>query len=425
MNKIALILAIHIIIPFYANPVTCNVSAGNSKKTQLAIIGLGEPTTYLKDVCKTVSGDLSFTHQFDVTTQYVKKLGSKKDLTKIYEKGLPIAVFISDEPTQEKLLVRVYDTRTAKMIKGCKIPKHTEVTREWGHAVANAVLPILTTQDGFFSSKIVYCKAKGKKHAVCITDFDGSHEKELFVSDSSLVAPRWNNDKENPVVLYSEYTPVNVRLMTANLKGEKSVAVNFEGLNMLPAFSEDGSEVVLCLSEEGNTHLYKYRYNKRKKRGVYTRLTHNQGNNISPTLLANGDIVFCSDYETGRTHIYYLKQKDGTLTRLSEGSSCYCPSYSRASHKVAYSQMHKGVAQLMLYDFETGQEKQITYDSGHKLESSWSPCGNYLIFSVDHGKNKRLAVKSLLTDKTRYLTSANQSCSYPSWSMNYEQFPHA
>ena len=50
-----------------------------------------------------------------------------------------------------------------------------------------------------------------------------------------------------PVLFYSENTLSNSRLMMSNMFGKRRVVCSFDGLNMQPAFSEDGNEIVFCL----------------------------------------------------------------------------------------------------------------------------------------------------------------------------------
>ena len=406
-----------------AKPLRIQVGSKVAHKTKLALVAIGNSKA-LEQACAVVKDDLEFTHQFDVKIIKQSVVGSKQAVKSLHEKGYTIALFVSEKPEEKFSEIRMYNTRKAKMIKGYKIPYAPTSARSWGHSLADACLPVLTGKEGFFSSKLAFCKEEDGKKQICVTDYNGKKSRQLVHIKSTAVAPRWNNDPENPLILYSEYTPVNVRLMSTNLQGKKQVAVNFDGLNMLPAFSEDGNEVVMCLSQNESTQIYSYGYNKKSDKPTYTRLTNNDGNNISPTIMENGDVIFCSDYQQGRPHIYRLKRKRGSLKKLSSGGSCYNPAYSVAAHKVAYSQMLEGTAQIMVYDFKTKQEKQVTFGHGHKMECSWSPCGNYMAFSYEAGKQKRIAVQSLLTGTRRYLTSVKQRCSYPSWSINYSRFPH-
>jgi len=79
--------------------------------------------------------------------------------------------------------------------------------------------------------------------------------------------------------------------------------------------------------------------------------------------------------------------------------------------------------QLFLYDFATNTHKQLTKDGGNKEECSWSPCGNYLAYSVEKGEMSRIVILNLLTSQVQYLTDESASRSYPIWSPLYQQYP--
>lgn len=425
-KKLFLIITLSNITSVYVKDVSVGtnlhieIAGTHTQKAPIVVVGVGQQTDELLSVCITVAKDLSFTGQFDVAIEYIPDLTSKKQMHDWYKQKKALAICIQDNLDKEGFECRVYKTEQADMVKGLRVGKHGPVARGWAHAIADAILPVLTGNDGYFSGKLVYVNETRK--ALCIADYDGSHEQILAPIRTSVIAPRWNKDLENPMVLFSEYTSKNIRLVACDMRGRKFAASSFEGLNMQPSFSSDGQEVVLCLSHEGSSQLYHYGYSKKDKQYVYTRLTYNDGNNIAPTLLDNGDVIFCSDYENGRPAIYYLHRKKETVERLTEGGAS-SPSYCPTTGQIAYIKMKEGVAQVMTYDLKTRQEKQVTFDKAHKQECSWSYCGNYVVFAVHDGSSKRVAMHNLLTGSLKYITASNVVCSYPHWSFPYKEFP--
>lgn len=148
------------------------------------------------------------------------------------------------------------------------------------------------------------------------------------------------------------------------------------------------------------------------------------GNNISPSISANGKIIyFCSDFKTGRPQIYSYNLERKEFKRITGGGYCASPSYSNKRNALAYAKMINGAMQLFLYDIKTKLHMQLTSNYGNKEECSWSPCGNYLIFSVERSNTSRIAMLNLLTQKLSYLTPIVDRCSYPAWSSYYAEFP--
>ena len=158
--------------------------------------------------------------RFDVDLSSLKKVPKKKSaVRKLFDEGYDCALFITyygGQAGNPLLEWRLYDTAQGQMVQGKKI-----FTPSLGAAalkisarhLATQVLQELTTEPQPFFSKIVYRKKQGTLRSramgssLIVTDFDGKHAQSLVQSPTRiLVSPRWNNDAENPVVVFSEFT---------------------------------------------------------------------------------------------------------------------------------------------------------------------------------------------------------------------------
>lgn len=385
---------------------------------------VGQPSADLRSMVHIVKKDLEFSGQFNVTVALVNELHSKQEIENLFKRGFSLAIFINDSVKDNGIDWRVYDTTQAIMLKGAQYTKRGTVLRGWAHNISDALWSALAGQEGFFSTKIAYCKdmhrpRKKKIKHIYVADYDGSNEQELVANPTVNVAPRWNNDNKSPMLFYSEYTNANVRLVAVKMDKKRKVASNFDGVNMLPAFSQDGKQVAYCASHgDGNCQLYYY------ESGTFRKLTNNNGNNVSPTFSADGSsLFFCSDFQTGKPQIYRYDFMHDNIERLTHGGYCASPSYCPAQNRLAYSKIVDGTMQLFTYDLESKEHQQLTFDSGHKEECSWSPCGNFLLFSYEKGEKSRIAMLNTITNKRQYLTTEKQVCSYPCWSPAYYEFP--
>lgn len=399
------------------------IEAKKNSESSLLIVALGSQDNDFTEVCDAIKRTLEFTGQFDVSVEFHHERFKKQavlDLHDVYD----FVIFLNDNKKDNGYEWRLYDTYKATMQKGFRVSKDGKLARGWGYAVADSLIPVLTNNKAFASCKLLYTqKTKHGETLICVADFDGSYQTIISRSKTSLIAPRWNKDQEDPFVLFSKYTPSNIQLVSCSLYGKQSVAVNFDGLTMQPAFSADGKEILVSLSIDGSSQIYHYGYDKKTEKISYTRLTYNTGNNLSPSFIDKDTIVFCSDYELGRPQIYQLKKSSGLVKRLTHGGSSVSPDYNPENKKIVYSKMIKGYMQVHMYDFLSEKEEQITFDKGHKQECTWSPCGNYLVYVFQEGNGQRLAAHSLLTGKRKFLTSSDKNCNYPSWSVLYRPFP--
>ncbi len=403
-----------------------NLSVANTfhAKMSLLIGVIDDATVKLADFAQVLKNDFSFSGQFQVELQTFKKAPSKKEIKSFFTKGYMLAVFVNSANNDSAIEWRIYDTMQANMVQGKKYKKRGSELRGWAHNCADAMWPLLTGQQSFFSSKIAFCKeAKTKTGAlvrnICVADYDGSNQHVLVDMPTVNIAPRWNGDTNKPLLFYSEYTNTNVRLMTVDMNKKRTVASDFDGINMLPAFSQDGKAVVYCASRgDGSCQLYWY------QKGKLQRLTHNNGNNVSPTFANNDQYVyFCSDYQTGNPQIYRGDMRNGGIKRITKGGYCTSPRYCAQRQQLVYTKMVHGTMQVYIYDCNKKTYSQLTTDVGNKHECAWSPCGNYLMFSIERRGKSRLALLNLLTNSRQYVTGGNDNCTYPAWSPCYSTFP--
>ncbi len=399
-------------------------SKKGEKKKWLGVI-VGKTAHSLHEVGEAVKRALEYTGLVDVDLRYADKRLHKKEVLDLKSLGYACVIFIEENNDYKTLESRAYDTNKGSMQKGFSVKKEGKLPRGWGYALADSIIE-LAGQRPFASCKLAYCQkrdGKSPQYEICVADFDGSHPQVISKSKRQLLGIRWNRDEESPMILFSRYTPINIQLVSRSLSGTETIASNFDGLNMLPTFSIDGKEVVLCLSRDGSSQLYQYGYNHKLKKIGYTRLTYNHGNNIYPTFLDNGDLVFCSDFETGTPYIYYLNRKEDAIERLTSGAASAAPSYNSATNNIMFTKVVEGVMQIFLCDLTTKKERQITFDKGHKQECGFSPCGNFIVYGIQEGPYQRIISYSLLTKTKRTLTAGDVSCSYPVWSSIYRQFP--
>lgn len=403
------------------------VELSREQSTQRAlplVLGLGgDSSSTLKELSKKVVHDLGYSGQCNVSVRTFDVAHKKETLQKLFKEGILLAVFMQE---QGKGLyeVRLYDTARSTMLVGKRFSFSHDNTRFWAHTIADALWPALTGQPSIFSTKIAYCKkVSGKKGAkikhVFMCDYDGSNEERLVETQTVNIAPRWNRDAQRPLVYYSAYTNDNVRLEAVNMRKQRAIVSNSDGITMVPSFSSDGKSVVYCASRgKGSCQLFM------AKDGKVRQITDNTGNNVSPSLSRDGSMIyFCSDYETGLPQICTYKLADGAIERITDGGYCASPACSSRHNKVAYAKIIEGIMQILVYDPAKKTHTQVTFGPGQKEECSWSPCGTYLVYGHEEGTKGSIVSLNLQTKQRKTLTSSRDNCSYPSWSPVYERIP--
>ena len=188
---------------------------------------MGDKKSDIKILVDLVRHDLTWSGQFELSVEDLEKIPTKQELLAIADKGFPLLVFLSRAEDGKGFDWRLYDTTSPAMLKGKRLVKRGLDARVWAHELSDMLWPVLTGQDGFFSTKIAYCKEvkRGKKRPykyLCVADYDGSNE--VVRVPTVVVAPRWG---KSGFLFYSECTNANIRLMYIDSQGSSPCRIKF------------------------------------------------------------------------------------------------------------------------------------------------------------------------------------------------------
>lgn len=391
------------------------------------VIGLTTHKQSVRHIADVLKNDLQWTEQFVVHIRTIEPVLKTTDITQWQETG---AFVVYIDVDGKGYAWRLYDTENARMLAGKRVESDANI-RALGHYIADQLWSELTGAVPFFSSYIVYGKEVAHRGRHCkrhlymrdCTDTTGETERLLVHTPTVNICPRWSSNMQRPLVLYSEFTKTNVRLVSVDMQGNRSIVSNFDGMNMQVAYAPDGKSVVYCLSRapyescvpHTTSQLYYYGQDSAGK-VICKRLT-GAGNNFSPCWGPKNTLFYSSDMgKLGHPNIYQYDLASGKSTPMTHDAYATSPCYSAATDKLAYTKMLNGVMQVFVYDLRTGVHSQLTTDAYNKDDCSWSPCGTLLAYTVEHKNKGRIAVYNTKTRVERFLTSAHEDCAYPAWS---------
>lgn len=359
---------------------------------------------------------LSSSKQFSAIVKSMALPNTKQQMGELVQQGYAVALFFSGDA--HEIFWRLYDVLDVHLLIGKKIGGAL-ADYELAIAISSQVFQALTSQADSFSSLIAACKRlpkKGRTQAsLCLVHpfLDvGAFVPITVVGKGNNFGPRWHTKRS--VIFYSQHMPTNIRLMSVDTQNISRVITNFDGQNMTPAIAPDG-RVVLALSTNNSVQLFNYQFDEEVKKGIFTQLTHEKGDCISPSFLNNDELVFCNIDERNVPRI-------GILTISAQKvrwvvPSALCPMASPDGREFAFCKRTNGFLQVFIYTVSFGKQRQLTHDTkGHKDECSWSPCGNYIVCSVESGSSSRIVVINVSDGQLRFITPANEYWSSPCWS---------
>lgn len=398
-------------------------------KVKCRMLLSGPDSEMLSKIAHIARFDLEFSDQLEVELgAYTGQVGDAL-LKKLFNEGTLLCVqvrHLSKSAEQDKLNLVVKETSAGTVLFEKTVPLQRASLIHTIHALSDEVLPALTGKNGPMLSSLAYCKSISSRHkVVCVADYACKLEKIVAQAKTINTAPRWHS--QAPVLFYSQFTRSNGRLMSCDMRTRQhKVICSFDGLNMQPSFSPDGTKAVLCLSGEQNSEIYFYDQieSKTNKKRTFKPLTHNGGNNSSPCFLPNGNVIFCSDFESRFPQLYLLDGSSHRVSKITNGRGyCAAPSYCRRTNAVVYTRYIDGVFQLCFIDLSIKpyKEHQLTRCGGDKTDPSWSECGGYVAFAynyIDPATKKRsnqIAILNLLSGKIRVVTTGKEPKSFPAW----------
>lgn len=379
----------------------------------------------LWNIAQIIAQNLERSGQFKVTMKAFKTPETQAELSELFDRRYPLEIFLSHADGDRYIAWRLYDVHDGQLIKGMKYAKRGKSIHGFADNLTDELWPVLTKQASSFSSKIAYVKRKNgtskrQRSVVCTANTDGTGEQEIIKTPGTYVGLYWHPDKNNPCLFCSEYTRFNVRFISTTPQGKKKIVLNVKGTCVGISLAPDNQRAMYCNSGS----IWEYRYDPTKKLGINKRLIKNDGHNVSPTLLENRDIIFCSDSAKLRAghaqatgpQICRYSALNGSIALLTYEGYNVKPSYCARNQKIAYSKRVNGIMQLCIYDCRTRQNQQLTFDLGNKIDVCWSPCGNFLVFSNQQGRESRIAVMHVAMKKKTFLTPPSDYCTSPSWS---------
>lgn len=398
----ALVIALPFFYPLEASE--------HHKAPMYIYVGAIEPDEQLLEIAQEIADHLAYSKQFITHVMPIAAPKNKHDITKIFEAGYPLALFVAQEKGSQAISWRLYDATRGVMCKGKRYDPNGLPVYHITKTVAHDVWLEMTGEYSSFCSCISYIKKNSSKsvsqYSLCLSDYNGKHDKVLHASQRIMVAPRWSHDVNKIYVVFSEFTPYNVRLLAADMQGRLKMVLDNDGTYVGVAYGKQG-DVVYCRSGD----IWHYSFDQESKQATHSLLIEDDGSCASPSITESGTIIYCSQ---GKIKEFNRDNKKRTI--ITPEGYCVAPSYSDKCKKIAYSRRMGDAMQLFMYDTHDGTHQQLTFDKGDKMDPSWSPCGHYIAYVRKDKERSQIGVLHVNTGASYLITPVSENCSYPAWS---------
>lgn len=336
----------------------------------------------------------------------------------VREKGLSISLFSSQ-------------TGTLKHFPPISLTGVLSQDRRQIHRLADAICKLLYGQEGVASTRILYSvkQKSGEKWIAEIwsCDWDGANAKQITREGSYCVTPvlippsqHYSNDR----FLYVSYKMGQPKIFIASLsEGKGKRILDLHGNQLLPAISAQRNKIAfICDANHKTADLFLQEFHPEQGSvGKPVQLfSYPRSTQASPSFNPNGSqIAFVSDKD-GSPRIYTIpasftskRPTPVLITKKNQENSC--PNWSPDGKKLAYSAKTKGTRQIWIFDFETGQEWQLTDGGGNKENPSWAPDSRHLVFNSTDGHISELYTVNLNQPEVIKISQGAGIKHYPTW----------
>jgi Tol biopolymer transport system component len=244
----------------------------------------------------------------------------------------------------------------------------------------------------------------------------------------SPVWARVGNDREGIAYLATEGETPELRIHELGTRGRDrrlvrgGTSTQFESLHLFRSRLSANKDGVLAFSaqrEEADViHLFDLRDRRRKATVEIPGLISLSSPSWSPD---GTELVLSGQDASGRSDIFVVSLKGGTLTRLtSDFYDDTDPDWSPDGDWIVFSSDRcsggeEGVYKLFLISPATHDIVKITSGPFSDTGARWSPSGKYIAFVSDRGGVPDLFLLDVTTRATARVTDSMAGVLYPSW----------
>lgn len=306
---------------------------------------------------------------------------------------LLIGELTEDGPDRYSVVFQLFDVLRGEQLLGFRLTTSGADLRATGHRIADMVFEALTGIPGVFSTRIAYVNeernADGtRRFRLIVADSDGENARTIAESPQPLMSPAWSPDGRRVAYVSFEGNQSAIYIQTLRTGSRERVSAR-AGINGAPAFSPDGRQLALTLSQnDGNLDIYTLDTATQALR----RLTESPAIDTEPAWSMDGRTIYFTSDRQGGPQIYRVPaEPGGRAERVSfEGRYNARARVSPDGERLAVVHESQDNYRIALVDPSNGFTEVLT--NGRLDESpSFAPNGAQIIYATRDGNRGVLA----------------------------------
>jgi TolB protein len=294
----------------------------------------------------------------------------------------------------------------------------TQATRIIAHKLADEIIFRLGGGiNGIAETQIFYVSSRGGHKEIWGMDYDGANQHPITTLGSISLSPHVSPDGSRLAFSSFNGSAWEIRMFSLDLNRLLSFP-RYGGTNLSPAWAPDGSKLAFSSSRAGDPEIYVLD----QSGANLHRLTSSKGPDVSPVWnrKTGSEIAWVSG-RTGLPQIYTMGADGTNVQQFTDQGYAVSPSWSPNGQFLVFSWIRHygpgapGAQDIYIMDVAGKQWVQLTHDGGRNDFPSWSPDGRHIVFQSN--RSGSLQIWTMLADgsnQKQLTTSGNNS--EPDWS---------
>ena len=401
------------------------ITRGVSEAVPVAIVPFAWEGTQRApvDVAAVVAGDLASSSRFapmDRRDMISKPTGPEDvklpDWRLLNVDVVVIGQVVPAGPGRYEIQFHVFDVYRGQPLMSYSLEAPGSSLRGAAHRVADMIFEKLTGVPGVFSTRIAYVSVdrveRNDLYRLVVADADGANAAVIAESAEPIMSPAWS--PEGTRIAYVSFESGNSAIYVQELSTGKREAVSAgPGINGAPAWSPDGRQLAMTLSQQdGNLDIYVMDLASRKAR----RLTQNPAIDTEAAWASDGRSLFFTSDRAGGPQGYEVGLAGGTPRRVTfEGAYNARPRVSPDGRTLAVVHNDRGNFRIAAVDIDRGTV-QVLSDGRQDESPSFAANGGMIIYATRDAGRAVLSAVSVDGRVQQRIASTEGDVREPVWS---------